>query len=140
MLDYLGHGVVRLIIERATAEDLDEIREYIADYKTVSDERAIKELVSKFARFHILLAKASHSLPLIVFTQILIEWSHRKLAPWFPSEDEQLRIFRFHEELFESIKAKDANRAQFMIKMHITEVSRRLFLHIGQGKGIPKTL
>ena len=122
----LGDGIVRLIIEYATTDELDAIEEYIGNYETVSDPEDIRELVSDLIDFHILLAEASHNVPLIVFMRTLMEWARRKLVHWFPSEDEQLHIFKSHREILKSLKSKDVELAQKNIKNHIKTVSERL--------------
>ena len=122
----LGHGIAKLAIRNATAEDLDEIRRYIGEYEIATSPEAIRELVSKVISFQNLLAKASHNPPLIAFTRILAEWSRRKLLYWYPSEDEQILMVRFHKELFKSIEMKDVSRAQRVTNRLVAAVDQRV--------------
>jgi DNA-binding FadR family transcriptional regulator len=122
----LAKAVIELAVENATPEDLEDISKYINESKTVVNHDNLYELVSRLIDFHILLAKASHNTPLIMFTAILMEWARRRLKSWFPKVEEQLEIFKFHQQIFDSIKLKNAALASRLMDNYIARINERL--------------
>lgn len=117
-------AVVRSAIEHGSAEDLKRVAEDVEESKKILGPDHGEEVFSRMIRFHILLAEASHNLAFVMFVRAVMEWGRRKRAHWAPSEDEQLYSYRSHKKILESIKKKDVDTAQRLMKDHIEYMGR----------------
>ena len=116
-------AAVKSVIENATTEDLNSIAQNIEELETIIEFDHPQDLLSKRINFHLLIAEASHNLLFIMFTRTLMEWARRRLEEhWVPLIEEQLKSYQFHQRLFDSIKRKDNDVAQRLMKDHIEHV------------------
>ncbi len=114
--------VIKSAIENATDEDLAVIEQDLEESKQIIGSPLSEEVVAKMISFHILVAKASHNIPYIMFVRSMMEWASRKLTEWAPSEEEQRYSYTSHKEIFDAMSSRDAALAERLMREHIEEM------------------
>lgn len=122
----LERSIVKYAIERATPEDLDEIRKNIGETKKLVPEISpskIDNFTKKSIEFHHLLAKAAHITPLLMFHSVMAKWVLQSLIRAFnPDIKERVSSTEEHQAIFESILNKDTAKSQELVEDHIRKV------------------
>jgi len=122
----LETAAIGLAAEHADVQDLEKIRKNVLDSKEIIGEQLSQVVVARMINFHVLIAEASHNIPLIIFVQTMMEWATRKLERWVPSPEEQELSYTSHKKMYEAIKDRDKDRAILLMKKHIEEVGSLL--------------
>jgi len=122
----LETAAIGLAAEHADVQDLEKIRKNVKDSKEILGAQLSQVVVARMINFHVLIAEASHNIPLIIFVQTMMEWAARRLERWVPSREEQEFSYASHKKMYEAIKARDKDRAGGLMKKHIQEVGNLL--------------
>lgn len=120
----LEQTIVRLAVDRATKEDLAEIRYHHERLK--SAKKGSRKLTQADLAFHTALAKASHNDILIrvisELRQPMRRWMEQKASVDWGYD----KIFEQHEAILEGIETRDAQKAQAALREHLEITGRRL--------------
>jgi len=122
----LETAAIGLAAEHANVQDLEKICKNVKDSKEILGAQFSQVVVARMINFHVLIAEASHNVPLIIFVQTMMEWATRRLERWVPSSEEQEFSHASHKKMYEAIKARDKARAGGLMKKHIQEVGNLL--------------
>lgn len=122
----LETAAIGLAAEHADVQDLEKIYKNVKDSKEIIGAQLSQVVVARMINFHVLIAEASHNVPLIIFVQTMMEWATRRLERWVPSPEEQEFSHASHKKMYEAIKARDKARAGGLMKKHIQEVGNLL--------------
>jgi DNA-binding FadR family transcriptional regulator len=107
-------------IRRASKKDLLLIDENIEKMKETADQGESIDTFHELAiEYHILIAEASHVLPLIMFIRTLSQWSRRKTMIWIPDHKEKAWMVRSHRSVFKAIQDGNVSKARQLIKKDI---------------------
>jgi GntR family transcriptional repressor for pyruvate dehydrogenase complex len=122
----LEQAIVTMAAERATEEDLQEIRRYHRHLKAAKNSR--KRAIQADFSFHIALAKASHN---NVLSKLLAElrqpvrhWMEKKASAL--GEYDYDVVIKQHEAILQAIESHDAKRAQTALSKHLESVKEQL--------------
>jgi GntR family transcriptional regulator, transcriptional repressor for pyruvate dehydrogenase complex len=123
---FVERGTVRLAAERATPEDVEQMRRIVADQHDAHRDGSIDRFSNLDAEFHILLARASRNSVLERFLEVI-----RDLLGKFISEVSRLpeaveKAIRFHEKIIDRIHSHDTDGAEDMISQHLLDVVRNI--------------
>ena len=123
---FVERGTVRLAAERATADDIKQMKQIIANQREAHRDRNIDRFSKLDAEFHIALARTSRNSVLERFLEVI-----RDLLDRFISEVSRLpeaveKAIRFHEKIIDRIHSKDADGAENMISLHILDVVKNI--------------
>ena len=131
----LEQVIVGLAVERATEEDLKEIRHQHQLLKGAK-KSGRKAIEADFA-FHIALAKASHNTVLSKFLaelrQPVRHWMEKK-ASALGNYDYEVAL-KQHEAVLRAIESHDAKGAQAALGKHLESVKEQLTKLFGEKKG-----
>ncbi len=122
----LEQAIVGMAAERATKEDIAEIRRYQEQLKAAKKSKR-KAIQADFS-FHIALAKASHNGVLSKFLaelrQPVRHWMEKKASVL--GEYDYDIAFKQHEPILAAIEAHDAQKAQLALHLHLESVRESL--------------
>ncbi|MBN2124196.1 MAG: FadR family transcriptional regulator [Deltaproteobacteria bacterium] len=119
----LESATVACAIKNATKNDFTLMEQNIEEAEEITDRGGpVKRFHELAIEYHILLAEASHVLPLTMFVRTLSHWSRRKPLRWEPTRAEQAWMTRSHRRIFESIKKKDVTLARQLIQEDIEKM------------------
>ncbi len=110
---------IRMAIKNAGMDDLDRVAESIEATREILKPERAGEILAKMVEFHILVAKASHNLPYVLFVRSLMEWGLRMRKNWIPTAEEQAYSYQSHLDIFRSISSKDEKKAMALMEEHI---------------------
>lgn len=113
----LEQVIVRLAAERATEEDITEIR--VMQKKLTVAGKSGRNIVDTDLGFHTALAKASHNSVLIRFLNELREPIRHWMEPNDKYDWQYDRVIGQHETIINAIEARDSETAQSAIRMHL---------------------
>jgi GntR family transcriptional repressor for pyruvate dehydrogenase complex len=120
----LEQTIVRLAVDRATEEDLAEIRYHHEQLKTA--KKGSRKLTQADLAFHTALAKASHNDILIrlilELRQPMRRWMEQKASVYWGYD----KVLEQHEAILEAIEVRDAEKAQAALREHLEITGRRL--------------
>jgi GntR family transcriptional repressor for pyruvate dehydrogenase complex len=120
----LEQAIVRLAVERATEEDLAEIRYHHERLRT--SKKGSKKLSRSDLAFHTALAKASHNDILIglisELRQPMRRWMEQKASVDWGYD----KVFEQHENILKAVVERDAERAQSALRNHLESTGQRL--------------
>ncbi len=120
----LEKEIVRLAAERATKEDIDEIR--AQQNKLLLAKKSGQKLISADLGFHTALAKASHNSVLMRFLselrQPMRHWMEQK-AKYNWGYDQ---VLEEHEAILKAIEARDSESAQAAMQVHVEVAGEKL--------------
>jgi GntR family transcriptional regulator, transcriptional repressor for pyruvate dehydrogenase complex len=123
---FVERGTVRLAAERATAEDIKQMRQIIANQRDAHKDGSIDRFSTLDAEFHVALARASRNSVLERFLEVI-----RDLLDRFISEVSRLpqameKAIRFHEKIIDRIHSNNADGAEDMISLHLLDVVKNI--------------
>lgn len=120
----LEQVIVRLAAERATEDDIAEIKSQ--QKKLIAAAKSGRKLISADLGFHIALAKASHNSVLMRFIselrQPMRHWMEQK-ARYDWGYDQ---VIEQHEAILKAIEAHDPQTAQFSMRIHVEMAGEKL--------------
>jgi GntR family transcriptional regulator, transcriptional repressor for pyruvate dehydrogenase complex len=117
-------AAARLACERATAEDLAEMRQVIAHM-----EEAVRRghtFRSYDLAFHRLIARASRNPIIEMLSQSMLEVASQYITRLKPSVETLGHVCKCHTDVHDAIQARDADRAYRLMKDHILDLQTRL--------------
>jgi len=116
----LEHAIVGLAAERATQEEIAEIRHYQGRLKAAKKRgrRSIRADLS----FHNALAKASHN---SVLARLLSEL-RQPMRTWMQHLGDYDKLIDEHDAIVDAVEAHDVDRAQSAVRQHLESVGARL--------------
>ena len=128
----LEQAIVRLAAERATEEDIAEIK--VQHKKLISASKSGQKLIKADLGFHTALAKASHNSVLIRFIselrQPMRHWMEQKAKYDWGYE----QVIEEHEAILNAIETRDAEKAQSAIRVHVEKAGDKLVSAILETK------
>ena len=120
----LEHAIVGLAAERATEEDIEEMRRRHGDLK--SAKKAKRKAIQADLAFHSALAKASHNSVLMRFLselrQPMRSWMEQKASIVWGYD----MVVEQHDAILTAIENRDVERAQAALREHLESVGERL--------------
>lgn len=129
----LEQAIVGLAAQRATDEDIAEMRHHHAQLKAA--KKAGRKAVQADLSFHTALAKASHN---DILVRLLIGMRHL-IRTWMEQKATAVGGYDLvkeeHEEILRAIEAHDVERAQSALRNHLDSVGERLARILISGKG-----
>ena len=112
-------AAIKLAVRSGSPEDLNVISESVEMTREILEPDQAGEVLSKMADFHILIAKASHNLPYVMFIRSLMEWGLRMRKNWIPSAEEQTYSYQSHKGIVDAMGSKDEEKARKLMEEHI---------------------
>jgi GntR family transcriptional repressor for pyruvate dehydrogenase complex len=116
--------IVRLGVEKATEEDIAEIRYYHERLKAAKE--GSRKLIQADLAFHTALAKTSHNSILIRFLKELRQpmrrWMEQKASVDWGYDN----VFEQHDAILKAVEARDADKAQAALREHLEITGQRL--------------
>jgi GntR family transcriptional repressor for pyruvate dehydrogenase complex len=117
---------VRLAVERACGEDVQRLRTILEEQRKAVKKGDADEFTRHDALFHLAVTELSGNRVLLKFLQTIQDMLHR-----FIGEVSQLPgaiddALRFHTRLTDAISAKDQDRAEKVMMLHLFDVVRRI--------------
>ena len=111
----------RLAAARITAEEVDRLRDSCERFVALRADDDVTELVQENVRFHdvILSAAGSQRLAQMVRGVIQLPLVYRSYV-WY-SPDQKLISEHYHRQLTAALAARDAERAELVMKEHVLE-------------------
>lgn len=129
----LEQAIVGLAAQRATDEDIAEMRHHHAQLKAA--KKAGRKAVQADLSFHTTLAKASHN---DILVRLLISMRHL-MRTWMEQKATVIGGYDLvreqHNEILHAIEAHDVERAQSALRNHLDSVGERLAHILISGKG-----
>lgn len=119
-------GMVRVAAEQATAEDVQDLRDLVAEQRRQMHDPAA--FVTTDIAFHNRIAQVSANPILIATSQSMLRWLfqyHGGLLHWSGNEDTTLQE---HETIVDLIAARDADAAVQAMQAHLDR-SKQLYQH-----------
>ena len=118
---FLEPNVAKLAAERASAEDLEKIKQTITEYEERVDREVPRSLEDM--HFHIRVAEASKNMVMNLTIRGLMSMLYDSVSDLqFPIEDRRKSIFT-HKRIFEAIKASDPEEAFHVMTKHVSEMA-----------------
>ncbi|WP_018924432.1 FadR/GntR family transcriptional regulator [Salsuginibacillus kocurii] len=122
-------GAAEMAAEKRTNEDLEALNAALEEMKTASAENNVGE--SADVAFHLAIAQASSNQIMVDMMNQLSETLRKTMFEsrrvWLFSEKQTLdRLYQEHLELYEAIKAADAERARNAMLAHLRNVEEAL--------------
>lgn len=116
--------IVRLAAERASKNDVDEIKNKHSDLKKALDKHE-KPIIADL-EFHLAVAKSCHNSVLIRFLmelrQPIWHWMEQKAKyDWGYA-----KVYEQHEAILQAIEQKNGKKAEKAIKLHLRSAGERL--------------
>jgi len=118
----LEHGIIELVVERATQKDLSSIEKCLDKFlNTLSSSNDVRAMENADARFHRAIYHAAHNKMLYELIYPLADVFH---GLWNPADmtAPDGRMYKaimdtapYHTELYEAIKNQDVNHAKKMV-------------------------
>jgi GntR family transcriptional repressor for pyruvate dehydrogenase complex len=122
----LEQTVVGMAAERATEEDIKEIRDCQEQMRAAKKSRS-KAIQADFS-FHIALAKAGHNSVLSKFLAELrlpvLHWMEKKVSA-LGEYDHQV-VIEQHDAILKAVESHDTKRAQVALHRHLESVKKQL--------------
>ncbi len=115
---HLEMTIIPLIIRRATPENLAQLRGNIELMRKNKDNAALADQLDK--EFHLLLFEISGNRALKIFANILTPLFRKHHRERFLNPAAALKSVADHSQLVESIATENLDRAQEIIRLHIT--------------------
>ena len=119
--DFFEVGLARHAAANATAADLRLLAEALAENKaSIGDVRRFE---ATDVGFHYVLAVIPRNPIFLAMHQAMVEWltEQRRITLRSPAQNEL--AYRAHEQIYKAIVARDANRAERLIRAHLGQVS-----------------
>lgn len=112
-------NLARMACLRGTDADFARIEALLADH-AAAHERGLP-VSYHAARFHVLLAEAAHNRVAVTFMTSILELLTQRGRRVDHLDDYSAREIAEHRAIFEAIRARDAERAEEMLRTHIVE-------------------
>lgn len=109
---------VRLAVEKATQEDIDNLR-MITEVSTMSSDG---DFHGQAVHFHLALAQLSQNPALILFSQILGIVTQQRVAGRKPRASESAAIHAAHEGIVDAIGSRDPELAESRVREHFADL------------------
>lgn len=121
--------IVRLAAERATADDLEEMRLSIAQ---MSDSLpSVESFQENNHRFHFAVAKASHNRVWLMLTEVTSDLVDQSLGLLQLNDAVWFRVIEYHRRILQSIVDRDADAAEEAVRSHLALLEVDLVSHLG---------
>ena len=120
----LEQVIVRLAAERATDEDITEIR--VMQKKLKEAVKRGRKIIETDLGFHIALAKASHNSVLTRLLNELRQPIRHWMEPRVRSDREFNLVIEHHEKIIKAIEARDPEAAQSALRKHLELAGEKL--------------
>jgi len=123
--------LARLAAQRATMEDIEEIKRNIEEAEVLSNEQ-IEEFEKLDEEFHLLVAKASYNEVLYKFAESINNmrnsrlWGNMKLRS-LQRGDRIPKYKTEHREIYEALSKRDLKAAEILTKKHLSDIRYHLF-------------
>ena len=116
--------IARLAAERATREEIDEIREAhnaLGDSVTKNEE-----LIKRDLRFHIAIAKACHNSVLIKFFSEMRQPTRNWMEQKAKYDWGYQKVYEQHDLIVKAIEARDSTQAEQALRTHLQSTGEKL--------------
>jgi GntR family transcriptional regulator, transcriptional repressor for pyruvate dehydrogenase complex len=130
-------GMVELAADRATEEDLKEIRRVLKEMSALAKEGSVPEYRQKDLQFHYLIARATHNRFVIHLFMTISRFLEQFLKESFEVMPQMLkRSQEGHRGIFRALEVRDKKGAMREMISHLQRVQRAL-QGFYQGKKAP---
>lgn len=110
---------VQLACEKITKEDIAELKEAGEEFKKVLKSKDITEIAEADVRFHDILYMATDNQKLIQLLNNFREQMYRYRVEYLKKEEVHEQLIAEHDEIVESVTARDKDRATAVVCQHI---------------------
>ena len=110
---------VQLACEKITKEDIAELKEAGEEFKKVLKSKDITEIAEADVRFHDVLYMATDNQKLIQLLNNFREQMYRYRVEYLKKEEVHEQLIAEHDEIVESVTARDKDRASAVVCQHI---------------------
>ncbi len=126
---------IRHSVAKLTEGELEELRRVVEKTRLAQQEDRVDEVIQGLREFDAMLLNASKMKRVESFVNSLQESlrSYRKLNILNPQRREQ--AVREHQEIFAAIVARDADRAEGLVRRHIQAARDELFSRLEHNRG-----
>jgi GntR family transcriptional repressor for pyruvate dehydrogenase complex len=124
---FIEIGATELAVKNASPEQINEMGILIKEMPRSLKEGRIDDYIEQDVAFHFLIAKASHNrflVNLFVTIRGFMEQYMRESFHLLPYMLE--RSLKFHQNIYQSVKAGSRSRAVSQMKRHILDIQRAI--------------
>jgi len=125
MRTHIDPEIARLAVLRANTEDHRELEETVAFSKNLDPETSFLDQVKNNARFHRLLARASHNLFYAIIEDVIMDFTVEFILT-VQLEHEILHEPDDHEAILQAVLNRDPERAAAITREHIEKIGAQM--------------
>jgi GntR family transcriptional repressor for pyruvate dehydrogenase complex len=128
---YIEGSVAALAAKCATDSDIEKMEEILSAMENARDHADVEQYIERDVKFHFLIAESCKNRVLLQIVDILRDLLRQLIARVFAHSSDQLeKIYhetnKFHRNIFNAIKNRDAEAAKIHMESHIEDVRNRI--------------
>jgi GntR family transcriptional regulator, transcriptional repressor for pyruvate dehydrogenase complex len=123
--------VIRLAVERAKEEDVQNLRVILKEQRTAISKDDLVEFTRQDASFHFAIAEIGGNRVLLKFLQTIQGMLHRFIGEVSRLSGAVEEALRFHSQITDAIAAKNKDLAEEVVVLHLFDVIHRIEINLG---------